>query len=78
MDIDSAKPDGHVLRHESLPFIARCPRCKHQRPQRGYNRAALQRLLKRGHPVEAYCAVCDEYWAVSAEELARIVATLVD
>jgi len=42
------------------------------RPQRGYNRDSLLRLLNGGHPVEGYCTVCDEFWPISAEERARL------
>ena len=60
----------------SIPFASTCPKCRVQRSQRG-NRGALMRLLDRGHPIEAFCEVCDEYWPVCLRErveLARDIA----
>jgi hypothetical protein len=34
-------------------------------------------LFDRGHPIEAYCVVCDDFWAISVRErlaLAKVVA----
>jgi hypothetical protein len=31
-------------------------------------------LLKADHPSEAYCAACDEFWAVSPPERAAIAS----
>jgi len=28
----------------------------------------LVRLLARGHPVEAYCVMCDLFWQISARD----------
>ena len=66
--------DGSV--HQSIPFLATCPGCKQQKPQRGYHRAALRKLLKRGFPVEAYCGRCEEFWAIGVRERARLAAWL--
>jgi hypothetical protein len=71
---DSTKADRRI--HESIPFLATCPKCKQPQPQHGYNRATLSRLLERGYPVEAYCSVCEEFWAISAHERARLVTWL--
>jgi hypothetical protein len=54
--------DGQTL--ESVPFASRCPERLMQQPQRGFSRAALGRLLNGGHPIEAYCVTCDEFWAI--------------
>jgi hypothetical protein len=62
--------------HESIPFMSTRPKCRAQQPQRGFSRAALERLLKGGHPVEAYCVICDEFWAISARERAGLAAEL--
>ena len=69
-----AKAEGRL--HEAAPFLATCPKCKHQRVQHGYDRAALQRLFHRGFPVRAYCAECGEFWAIDAHERARLAAWL--
>jgi len=39
-------------------------------------RATLLRLLKGGHPIEAYCAACGEFWTVSRRERAAIAGEL--
>jgi len=51
-----------------IRFRSICPKCARIRPQRGYNRNSLLRLLNGGYPVEAYCAECDDYWSVSVKE----------
>jgi hypothetical protein len=63
-----------VRRHpalKSIPFASTCPRCRVQRSQR-ISRMALRRLLERGHPIEAFCEVCDEYWPIYPAERAKI------
>jgi hypothetical protein len=62
--------------HESIPFTSTCPKCQVQQTQRGFSRAALGRLLHSGHPIEAYCVTCDEFWAISPRERAALVAGL--
>jgi hypothetical protein len=62
--------------HESIPFTSTCPKCQVQQTQRGFSRAALGRLLHSGHPIEAYCMTCDEFWVISARERAALVAGL--
>jgi hypothetical protein len=37
-----------------------------------FSRAALGRLLNGGHPIEAYCVTCDEFWAISSRERAAL------
>jgi hypothetical protein len=62
---------------ESVPFTSLCPKCKHAQSQSGFSRAELRRLFDRGHPIEAYCVVCDDFWAISVRErleLAKVVA----
>lgn len=47
---------GHLRLHRaSEALVAECHRCRHERVQ-WYAPGALQRLLNRGHPVEAHCA----------------------
>jgi hypothetical protein len=53
---------------EAIVFAATCPRCKREQLQTGYTLADLSRLLDGGHPVEAYCEFCDEFWAVTAQK----------
>jgi len=58
--------------HASLSFASPCPKCRHQRAQRGFSRASLLRLLSSGHAIEAYCSACDEFWAISRQERAAL------
>lgn len=58
-----------------ISLVSECPRCRHERAQ-WYSPGALQRLFSGGHPVEAYCTMCDEYWRVSAYERAGLAANL--
>jgi hypothetical protein len=60
--------------HESVPFTSTCPKCLVQQTQRGFSRAALSRLLSAGHPIEAYCVTCDEFWIISPRERAALAA----
>jgi len=62
--------------HESIPFTSTCPKCQVQQPQQGFSRADLGRLLNNGHPIEAYCVTCDEFWAISPGERAALVSGL--
>jgi len=59
-------------------FRSMCPRCAKIRPQRGYDRNSLLRLLNRGYPVEAYCVACDEYWPISIKERAALAAAAIE
>ena len=62
--------------HESVPFSSTCPTCRVHQIQRGFSRAALGRLINNGHPIEAYCVTCDEFWVISARERAALTAGL--
>jgi hypothetical protein len=48
------------------------------RPQRGYDRNSLLRLLNGGYPVEAYCVACDEYWPISIKERVALGAAAIE
>ena len=61
----------------NIPFQSMCPKCAQVRPQRGFDRNSLLRLLSGGYPVEAYCPICDEFWSISAKERAALVAAAV-
>ena len=71
---DRTAADG--LMHQAIPFLATCPKCKRARPQDEFSRAELLRLLNNGHPVEAYCGICDYFWQISPCERSRIAAFL--
>jgi len=61
----------------SIPFASMCPKCAQVRPQRGYDSNSLLRLLNRGYPVEAHCAICDEFWSISLKERAALGAAAI-
>jgi hypothetical protein len=53
---------------EAIVFASICPVCKDEQVQDRFNVASLHRLLKAGHPIEAYCEICDEYWLIGAQQ----------
>ena len=59
-----------------VPFISTCPGCGAGRPQSGFSCSDLERLLRRGHPIEAFCPTCDEYWSISIEERRELAERL--
>ena len=59
-------------------FRSMCPKCAEMRPQRGYDRNSLLRLLNGGYPVEAYCVACDEYWPISIKERVALGAAAIE
>ena len=60
---------------KSIPFAPTCPKCRVQRSQR-ISRMALRRLLEHGHPIEAFCEVCDEYWPIYPGKRATIATDI--
>jgi len=65
-----------TIKHLSVLFISACPKCGVPQLQQGFSCNALQRLLRGGHPIEAYCVACDEFWSVSLEERHEIAERL--
>jgi len=61
----------------NVAFVSMCPKCAQVRPQPGYDRNSLLRLLNNGYPLEAYCSMCEEFWSIKAEERAALVAAVV-
>jgi hypothetical protein len=62
---------------QGIVFAERYPHCNREQAQEGYTVGELMKLLSGPHPIEAYCAYCDEFWTVSAQkrvELGEIVA----
>ena len=53
---------------QSVVFLSICPTCESEQPQDRFTTDDLVRLLKGGFPIEAYCAICDEYWAISIRQ----------
>jgi len=50
-----------------IPFVSKCPRCGDERAQ-WYSDRAVSTLLRRGHPVEGYCVMSQEYWQLDSRE----------
>ena len=67
---------ARTIKQLFVPFISTCPQCGVPQPQLGLSCSALQRLLRGGHPIEAYCVACDEFWPVSLEERQEIAERL--
>ncbi len=56
-----------------IPLVSACPACQRDQAQ-WYSPGALRRLLDGGHPIEAYCVMCDRYWQINANERASLAA----
>jgi hypothetical protein len=57
---------------DSLGFVSTCPNCKDARFQPGYSFHGLVTFLVSSQPIEAYCAVCNEFWPISANDRAEL------
>ena len=58
-----------------IPFVSACPRCGDERAQ-WYSDLALSTLLRRGHPIEGYCVICQEYWQLNSHERSELASKL--
>jgi hypothetical protein len=59
-----------------IPFVvSTCPRCGDERAQ-WYSDRALFKLLRRGHPIEGYCVICQEYWQLNGHERSDLAEKL--
>jgi len=62
----------------TIAFASICPRCRREQPQSTFDVASIVRLINGGYPIEAYCAVCREFWPIDLQkrvELIEAVAT---
>jgi hypothetical protein len=64
------------LAQDGVIFTSTCPKCQQQVQQDGYSRVVLFSFLDMVHPIDAYCAACDELWAINAEERHAIAESL--
>ena len=64
-----------AARGTRIPFVSTCPRCGNEQAQ-WYSQLALTTLLQRGHPVDGYCVVCQDYWQLSPPELDSLATKL--
>jgi len=62
---------------DSLGFMSTCPNCKEARSQQIYGFHTLIRFLVDNQPIEAYCAVCKEFWPITTNERAELAWLLV-
>jgi len=60
----------------TIVFVSTCPTCKREQLQEGFTAGALRRLLDVGYPIEAYCTICAQFWAISLRERAALANTL--
>ena len=60
-----------------IPLVSTCPRCGNEQAQ-WYSHLALSTLLRRGHPIEGYCVMCQEYWQLDSHERSSLAAKLSD
>ena len=67
---------GTDSRTDEVSFLSTCPRCTREQLEQVFSRAAVQRLLDSGYPVEAHCVMCDQYWPISAQERAAVARRL--
>ena len=57
---------------DSLRFMSTCPSCKDVRFQQIYGFRSLVTFLVQNQPIEAYCALCEEFWPITANERAEL------
>jgi hypothetical protein len=65
-------PTRDSLFFASAHFVSMCPTCKDNRSQLGYSSGGLLRRLNGNRLIEAYCAICNHFWPITAEERARL------
>ena len=64
-----------VAQETRIPFVSACPLCGHEQAQ-WYSHLALSTRLRRGHPIQGYCVVCQEYWQLDSHERTDLAAKL--
>ena len=62
----STRTDALAL-HQTILFTSTCPRCEREQTQ-SFTKTSLRRLLDAGYPIEGYCVMCDQFWALSTRE----------
>src|SRR5215468_4359444 len=61
---------------ESVAFVSTCPSCMRRQSQEGFTVADLVRLFDGGFPIEAYCAICDNFWSINLQERVDLGAAI--
>jgi hypothetical protein len=64
---------GKYAMGQVLTFVAICPTCGREELQNTFTCAALERLIDGCYPIDAYCAVCDEFWTVNIRKRVEII-----
>ena len=62
---------------QAIVFVSTCPNCNREQPQDAFSVGLLRRLLRCGHPIEAYCVTCDELWPISMRERCELANLVV-
>jgi len=63
---------------QTVPFMARCPKCGYDWLQDGYTRETLLQLLRAQPGIKAYCMCCAVLWPIGVEEQQTISEALVE
>jgi hypothetical protein len=69
-------PTGNSLFSDTTPFVSMCPTCSEIRSQVGYSPWGLLRRLNDDRPIEAFCAICNQFWPITAQERVRLAEEL--
>ena len=67
-----AWPRTDIRLSDSLRFLSMCPNCKDARFQQVHGFRTLITSLVHNQPIDAYCAVCNDFWPISANERAEL------
>ena len=68
---------GGVAYQIRISTVLSCPRCGNEQAQ-WFSHLALSTRLRRGHAIEGYCAMCQEYWQLDSHERSNLAAKLAD
>jgi hypothetical protein len=68
---------GGVVHQIRISTVSTCPRCGNEQIQ-WFSHLALSTRLLRGHPIDGYCAMCQEYWQLDSRERSNLAAKLTD
>jgi len=66
---------AQVAQETRIPLVSACPICGHEQAQ-WYSHLALSTRLRRGHPIEGYCVICQEWWQLDSHERSDLAAKL--
>ena len=58
-------------------FMSKCPSCKQDRVQYGYERVEITELLISGGTIDAQCILCGVHWQLSTAERDNLARSLI-